>query len=88
LEFVAGRARPNTVRANTHDLCVIFSVVDKDPRDVRAKDVLGFVTEQRRARTGGENVLRISDGQAGLCGNDQATPGCGPEPVWLPNHTS
>jgi integrase/recombinase XerD len=66
LEFVAGRARPATVRHYAHDLYVFFSVVSKDPTDVRPKDVLGFVTEQRRARTGGENVVRISDGQAGL----------------------
>jgi site-specific recombinase XerD len=63
---VAGRARPATVRHYAHDLYVFVSVVGKDPTDVRPKDVLGFVTEQRRARTGGENVLRISDGQAGL----------------------
>ena len=66
LEFVAGRARPATVRHYAHDLYVFFSVVGKDPIDVRPKDVLRFVTEQRRARTGGENVVRISDGQAGL----------------------
>jgi integrase/recombinase XerD len=66
LEFVAGRARPATVRHYAHDLYVFFSVVGKDPIEVRPKDVLGFVTEQRRARTGGENVVRISDGQAGL----------------------
>jgi site-specific recombinase XerD len=66
LEFVAVRARPNTVRAYAHDLCVFFSVVKKEPAEVTAKDVLGFVTSQRRARTGAENVVRISDGQAGL----------------------
>ncbi len=30
LEFVVGRARPNTVRAYAHDLSVFFTVVDKD----------------------------------------------------------
>ena len=35
LEFVAGRARPNTVRAYAHDLSVFFSVVAKDPVEVR-----------------------------------------------------
>ena len=65
-EFVAGRARPNTVRAYAHDLCVFFSVVDKEPAEVTAKDVLGFVTSQRRARTGAENVVGISDGLTGL----------------------
>lgn len=52
LEFVAARARPNTVRAYAHDLCVFFSVVAKDPAEVTTKDVLSFVTAQRRARTG------------------------------------
>jgi integrase/recombinase XerD len=66
LEFIAARARPNTVRAYAHDLCVFFSVVGKDPAEVTTNDVLGFVTAQRRARTGAENVVRISDGLAGL----------------------
>jgi integrase/recombinase XerD len=66
LEFVLGRARPNTVRAYAHDLYVFFSVVGKDPAEVTTRDVLSFVTVQRRARTGAENVVRISDGQAGL----------------------
>ena len=34
LEFVSGRARPNTVRAYAHDLKVFFSVVGKDPVEV------------------------------------------------------
>jgi integrase/recombinase XerD len=66
LDFVSGRARPNTIRAYAHDLCVFFSVVEKEPAEVTTKDVLGFVTQQRQARTGAENVVRISDGQAGL----------------------
>lgn len=66
LEFVGGRARPNTVRAYAHDLCVFFSMVEKDPAEVTTKDVLGFVTAQRRSRTGAENVVRISDGLSGL----------------------
>ncbi len=66
LEFVAARSRPNTVRAYAHDLCVFFSVVPKDPRVVTTKDVFGFVTAQRRGRTGAENVVRIADGEAGL----------------------
>ena len=48
LEFVVGRARPNTVRAYAHDLSVFFSVVNKDPLEVRPKDVMAFVTAQRR----------------------------------------
>jgi integrase/recombinase XerD len=66
LEFVAARSRANTVRAYAHDLCVFFSVVKKDPTEVTTKDVLGFVTSQRRPRRGAENVVRIADGEAGL----------------------
>ena len=65
LEFVVGRARPNTVRAYAHDLSVFFSVVQKDPLEVRPKDVMAFVTAQRRPKVGSENVVRI-DGSAGL----------------------
>ena len=65
LEFVVGRARPNTVRAYAHDLSVFFSVVHKDPLEVRPKDVMNFVTAQRRPKPGSENVVRI-DGSAGL----------------------
>ena len=36
LEFVAGRARPNTVKAYAHDLKVFFSVVGKEPGEVTA----------------------------------------------------
>jgi integrase/recombinase XerD len=66
LEFVVGRARPNTVRAYAHDLNVFFSVVKKDPLEVRPKDVMFFVTAQRRPKPGAENVVRIADGSAGL----------------------
>jgi integrase/recombinase XerD len=66
LEFVVGRARPNTVRAYAHDLTVFFSVVGKDPLEVRPKDVMAFVTAQRRPKPGAENVVRIADGSTGL----------------------
>lgn len=66
LEFVSGRARPNTVRAYAHDLKVFFSVVEKAPVEVTPADVLAFVTEQNRPREGADNVVRISDGRAGL----------------------
>src|SRR4051795_8290261 len=66
LQFAAGRARPNTVRAYAHDLKAFFTVVAKDPGEVRAVDVVGFVNAQRRARVGAENVVRISDGGSGL----------------------
>ena len=68
LEFVVGRARPNTVRAYAHDLSVFFSVVNKDPLEVRPKDVMAFVTAQRRPKPGAENVVRIADGSSGLSG--------------------
>ncbi len=66
LEFVVGRGRPNTVRAYAHDLSVFFRVVKKDPLEVRPKDVMAFVTAQRRPKPGAENVVRITDGSAGL----------------------
>jgi len=66
LEFVSGRGRPNTVRAYAHDLKVFFSVVGKDPVEVTPADVLAFVIEQDRPRAGADNVVRISDGRAGL----------------------
>jgi len=66
LLFAGGRARPNTVRAYAHDLKTFFTVVRKDPVDVRAQDVFGFITAQQSARAGAENVARISDGGSGL----------------------
>lgn len=66
LEFVSVRARPNTVRAYAHDLKVFFSVVGKDPVEVTPADLLAFVTEQNRPRDGVDNVVRISDGRAGM----------------------
>jgi site-specific recombinase XerD len=65
LEFVVGRARPNTVRCYAHDLSVFFTVVAKEPTEVAPKDVMAFVTAQRRPRPGAENVVRI-DGGSGL----------------------
>ena len=65
LEFVVGRARPNTVRCYAHDLSVFFTVVAKEPVEVTPKDVMAFVTAQRRPRPGAENVVRI-DGGSGL----------------------
>ena len=65
LEFVSGRARPSTVRAYAHDLKVFFGVVGKEPAEVTPADVLAFVVAQNRSR-GDVNVVRISDGRAGL----------------------
>jgi site-specific recombinase XerD len=66
LEFMDGRCRPNTVRSYAHDLKVFFTIVGKEPAEVTPKDVLAFVSAQRRPRRGAENVVRISDGEAGL----------------------
>jgi hypothetical protein len=51
LEFVAGRSRPNTLRAVAFDLKTFFSVVAKDPRDVSPADVFDFLANQRGDRT-------------------------------------
>lgn len=47
LEFVAGRCRPNTVRATAFDLKIFFEFVDKPVADVRARDVFAFIRSQR-----------------------------------------
>jgi integrase/recombinase XerD len=62
LEFVAGRSRPNTLRAVAFDLKAFFSVVAKDPIEVVASDVFEFLAHQRGDRT----VIRMSDGESGL----------------------
>ena len=62
LAFVAGRCRPNTVRATAHDLKTFFSIVDKAPIEVVAADVFEFLAHQRGDRT----VVRIEDGESGL----------------------
>ena len=48
LEFVAGRCRPNTLRAVALDLKAFFVVVAKDPVEVTAADVFDFLAERRR----------------------------------------
>lgn len=65
LEFVAARARPNTLMATAFDLKVFFTWVDKEPAEVTKADVLAFITEQRRP-LGASNVVRLADGEAGL----------------------
>jgi integrase/recombinase XerD len=65
LDMVAARARPNTVLANAFDLKVFFSVVGKQPEEVRDADVLAFIQTQRQPRRGA-TVVRIEDGEAGL----------------------
>ncbi len=62
LEFVAGRARPNTLRAVAFDLKTFFSVVEKDPEEVRAADIFEFLAHQR----GDRSVVRVADRESGL----------------------
>jgi integrase/recombinase XerD len=62
LEFVAGRCRPNTLRAVAFDLKAFFTVVGKDPVAVTAADVFDFLAHQRGDRT----VVRLADGESGL----------------------
>lgn len=65
LAFVAARARPNTLLAQAFDLRVFFAAVDVGVCDVSTADVLAFITSQRAPRRG-SNVVRFSDGEAGL----------------------
>src|SRR6476661_9230347 len=62
LEFVAGRARPNTLRAVAFDLKTFFTVVAKDPVSVVAADVFEFLAHQRGDRL----VVRLADRESGL----------------------
>jgi hypothetical protein len=56
LEFVAGRCRPNTLRAVAFDLKTFFMVVRKAPVEVTAADVFVFLADQRGDRT----VVRLA----------------------------
>ena len=58
LEFVAGRARPHTLRAVAFDLKTFFMVVAKDPTAVVAPDVFDFLADQR----GDRSVVRLGSG--------------------------
>jgi site-specific recombinase XerC len=62
LEFVAGRCRPNTVRAVAFDLKAFFTVAGKDPVEVTAADVFDFLAHQR----GDRRVIRLADRESGL----------------------
>ena len=62
LEFVAGRCRPNTLRAVAFDLKAFFAVIAKDPAAVTAADVFEFLADQRGDRT----VVRLADRESGL----------------------
>ena len=58
LEFVAGRCRPNTLRAVAFDLKAFFTVIGKDPVKITAADVFEFLADQRGGRTA---VVRLED---------------------------
>ncbi len=62
LEFVAGRARSNTLRAVAFDLKTFFLVVGKKPVAVVAADVFEFLAVQRGDRT----VVRLADRESGV----------------------
>jgi integrase/recombinase XerD len=62
LVFVAGRSRPNTLRAVAFDLKTFFAVVGKDPVEVTAVDVFEFLAHQR----GDRSVVRLADRESGL----------------------
>jgi len=65
LQFVAARARTNTLLAVAYDLKVFFSIVVKQPAEVTTADVLEFIKSQRAPRHGA-TVVRLDDGEAGL----------------------
>ena len=62
LEFVAGRCRPDMLRAVAFDLKAFFAVIGKDPVEVTAADVFEFLAYQRGDRT----VIRLADRGSGL----------------------
>ena len=64
LRFVAARARPNTVLAQSYDLKVFFTVVAAAPSQVSTADVLRFIEAQRKPRNG--NVVRLVDRESGM----------------------
>jgi integrase/recombinase XerD len=63
LEFLAGRCRPNPVLAAAYDLRVFFGVVGLPAEEVRAPDVLGFITAQRAGRGGGARLQPVDAGE-------------------------
>ncbi len=65
LEFVAARARPNTLLAVAYDLKVFFTEVAKEPTATTTADILAFIESQRAPRRGA-TVVRLEDGEAGL----------------------
>ena len=77
LEFVAGRSRPNTLRAVAFDLKAFFLVVDKEPTEVTPADVFDFIAQQR----GDRSIVRIAEvspvcRRAPLLGGSRRCRGC------------
>jgi hypothetical protein len=78
LEFVAGRCRPNTVRAVTFDLKAFFTVVDRDPVTVEPPHVFEFLAQQRVGRSwrhagaGESGAARSADSPDGRSSPDGA----------------
>jgi site-specific recombinase XerD len=66
LELVGARCRPNTLWARAYDLKVFFTVIDRDPLEVKPADVVRFVKSQRTPRLPQSNVVRLADGGSGL----------------------
>jgi Phage integrase, N-terminal SAM-like domain len=62
LEFVAGRSRPDTLRAVAFDLKAFFTVIPKNPVEITAADVFEFLADQR----GDRSVIRLADRESGL----------------------
>lgn len=52
LDFLAGRARPNTVLAAGYDVLMFFRFVAKEPAEITSADVLAFITSQRSGGDG------------------------------------
>jgi integrase/recombinase XerD len=76
LDFVAARARPNTVLATAYDLKVLFAVVGKSPAEVSSADVLAFMTAQRHGgSTMGPRVVDESTGEAAATSASTSSPG-------------
>jgi integrase/recombinase XerD len=80
LEFVAGRCRPNTLRAAAFDLKTFFTVAGKEPAEVTAADVFEFLAHQRGDRT----VVRLADRESGLSARTIAPPVVGVGAVCVP----
>ena len=72
LEFVAGRCRPDTLRAVAFDLKAFFAVTGKDPVEVTAADVFEFLADQRGDRT----VVRLADPGVGACRRGRSPAAC------------